>query len=116
MASSIASFSCPRRLSLRRSSSREWSRRLISLSPVSTALPGGLGVRGLELFCCTGRSPYGAGGLDGRGCSGRLLAHFGLDLSGQCRVLTQVVAHVLAALAQTLVTIGHPGPALLEDG
>src|SRR5207244_11870387 len=33
----------------------------------------------------------------------------------QARVLAQVVAHVLPALAEALVAVRHPGPALLED-
>src|SRR5215510_13067255 len=61
-------------------------------------------------FTCALRAPGG-----GRVAGGGLLPHPGLDLRCQARVLAQIVAHVLPALAQTLVAVRHPGAALFED-
>src|ERR1700694_3168490 len=115
MASSTTCWSWPRRSSLRRSSSREWSRRPRSLSPVSNA-SAGCGVLDLELLCRTCGSPHcGGARLDRRYASCGLLSHPGLDLGGKRGVLAKVVSDVLTALAEPLVAEGHPRPAFLED-
>src|ERR1700694_5343067 len=100
------------------------ARAIGSVVPGSAPLPAPLlgwergdgPCRLLELLCCTCRSPHRARGLDGRGGAARgFLPDLRLNLGGKGRVLAKVVAHVLAVLAKTLVAVGHPGPALLED-
>src|SRR4029077_17514141 len=50
-----------------------------------------------------------------RGPARSLGADSRLDFGSERRVLAQVVAHVLAPLAEALVAIRHPGPALIQD-
>src|SRR5438132_2550126 len=69
----------------------------------------------LELLRGTGRRPHGSRGLDRRRRAGSLLANPGLDLRRKGRVLAQVVADVISTLAETLVAVRHPRPALVED-
>src|SRR5262252_3947596 len=90
--------------------------------PASYAVPSG----GLELLRGTGRGPLSrkcarrapSGGracLD-RSCTGcGLLPHLGVDLGCEAGILAQVVADVLPALTETLVSVRHPRPTLLED-
>src|ERR1700737_3134403 len=47
---------------------------------------------------------------------GQSLAQGGHDLVGDVGVGAQEIAHVLAALTETLFTVGEPGPLLVDDG
>src|SRR5438552_14837255 len=70
---------------------------------------------GLELLRGTSRSPYGTYRSEGRRGRGGLLAHPCFDLGREGRVLAQVIADVVSALAEALIAVGHPGPALVKD-
>src|SRR5487761_403914 len=115
MAESISSAEWPRRPSLRCSSTLECALIPRRRRPAARALTLGWGR--LEVLCRTCGSPHDTRRLrDGRrrpaGC---LLPDPRLHLGGKRRVLTEIVADVFPALAQALVAVGHPGPALLEN-
>src|SRR5438067_3718200 len=112
-AASTSPVSKPRRRSFRRSSAREWLRRAIRPTAAAKAPPGG--ASGLELLRGTSRGPDGRARLAGSHTPRSLLAHPGFDLGGQGRVLAQVVADVIATLAEAVVAVRHPGAALIED-
>src|SRR4029077_14926656 len=109
------------RLSFRRSSTWECALLPRRRSPASSELVAcgrlapTVGLGRLEVLCRTGGSPQGGGVGLRRRAAGCFFSDLRLHLGGKRRVLAQVVADVLTALAQALVSVRHPGAALFED-